>query len=113
MKAAVSARHDGLDLPPGISAHAAERAAQRCPRPPRRSEWLDVVASILDRRALLLRVNQDGAAEHYLVELSGVPMHVVWIKATATVATVYEPGHYRAHLERSRAPARHAWGVGA
>lgn len=53
-----------------------------------RDVWLGVVASIVDRRALLLAATPHG--EQYLFEFFGQRVRVVWIPQRAEVVTVMD-----------------------
>ena len=72
---------------PGVGAHARDRAAQRLGRDLTREEWLEAVARILDRRAVLLCRMPNGS-EHYLHEIGGVAVRLVWQPDYGMVVTV-------------------------
>lgn len=97
---------------PGVGAHARDRMAERIGRDLTRAEWLDAVARILDRRATLLCRMPNGS-EHYLHELGGVALRLVWRPDLAIVVTIM-PVEFRssAMVQRSKgAPLRRSLAV--
>lgn len=74
---------------PGVGAHARDRMAERIGRDLTRVEWLDAVARILDSRAARLYVMPNGS-EHYLHDVGGVLVRLVWMPEWALVVTVME-----------------------
>lgn len=72
---------------PGVSHHARQRMQERLGRDLTRAEWLAAVAAILEGRALLLCVQPCGG-EHYLHEVGGVALRLIWRPAQAMVVTV-------------------------
>lgn len=71
---------------PGVTRHARDRAEERLGRDLTREEWLGLVATILEGRAVLLCFQEN--AEHYLATVSGVPLRVVWRPDLGQVVTV-------------------------
>jgi hypothetical protein len=78
---------------PGVSDHAQIRAAERLPRRLKRSDWLQLVLDILDRRAALLHVRMAGMErrETWLCLVADAPMRVIWAPETAMVLTLIAP----------------------
>lgn len=72
---------------PGVGAHARDRVAERLGRDLTRDEWLAAVEAITGGRAVRLAVT-DGGAEHYLHELGGVRLRLVWRPDLAMIVTV-------------------------
>lgn len=72
---------------PGVGAHARDRAAERLGRDLTREEWLAAVERILERRAVLMCRTPNGS-EHYLHEIGGVALRLVWQPAFGLVVTV-------------------------
>ncbi|MBX9697908.1 MAG: hypothetical protein K2X74_00670 [Acetobacteraceae bacterium] len=93
---------------PGVSDHAHDRAALRLGRNLTQTEWLGLVLSILDRRAVLLSVQPDGL-EQWLGCVGEVPLRVVWAPGTATIVTLLEvdrgPNRTVEHVVRAPLPA--------
>lgn len=102
-----------------VSWHAQDRAEERLGRPLRRAEWMEVLLSILNRRAPLLRLCA-GGQEIYLVTLGDLEFMVVWVPETASVKTILVPhrrrpsGGWRAGQRvRGRAEPRRGGGAEA
>jgi hypothetical protein len=57
---------------------------------PTAAEWLALVASIIDRKALLQSVAYDGM-QSYLMPLRDVVIRIVWSPNEAAVVTVEDP----------------------
>lgn len=77
---------------PGVTEHAQIRAAERCPVPPTRAEWLQCVLDILDGRGALVRVDQPEGGpmrrELWLVYLGDCRVVVVWAPLAGLAVTV-------------------------
>lgn len=109
---------------PGVSDHAQIRAAERLARRLTRSDWLQLVLDILDRRAALLSVRMEGLErrETWLCLVGEEAMRVVWAPETAMVLTLFPPrprslSHTLRHVDSKasgpnrpepRRPAQHA-----
>lgn len=75
---------------PGVSTHAHERMAERYGRDLTAEEWQSVVLAIIERRALLLRIEPHGR-EIYAVEVAGVQFRAVWMPAAAVLVSMLPP----------------------
>lgn len=78
---------------PGVTRHAQERLADHYGIVASKAAWLEAVMSILDRRALLVRVQgtpgrDDLLSEVYALTLAGQAIEVVWKPSVGAVVTV-------------------------
>ena len=72
---------------PGVCAHARNRMVERFGRDLTREEWLGAVESITAGRLALLCAMPSGS-EHYLHEIGGVRLRLVWVPERGEVVTV-------------------------
>lgn len=72
---------------PGVGAHARDRMAERLGRDLTREEWLDAVERLTGGQLARLCLTPNGS-EHYLHELGGVALRLVWRPDLGMVVTV-------------------------
>lgn len=84
----------------GVSDHARERMVEYLGRDLTDHEWSLVVMQILNREALLIRI-QGRNSELLRVEIGGVPFTVAWRPMGATIATVLPPNGSLSRVEHA------------
>lgn len=77
------------EIIPGVTKHARERMEERFGRDLPTDAWLELVAAIIDRRAVLMR--RTGHTEEYRVDLRGLVIEAAWCPDAATVVSVKDP----------------------
>ncbi len=79
---------------PCVSSHARERAIERLGGDPPRADWLAAVASIIERRAVLLcaQTVRDRPCDVYLVTLAGQAVQVLWRPDVPIIVTLITAG---------------------
>lgn len=74
----------------GVTASAAERAQGMLGYPVSDEAWQAAIASIVSRKALLLRRSGDDL-EHWLIKLDGIEVAAVWAVSQGSVIAVRSP----------------------
>lgn len=87
-----------------VTDHARQRMAERLGRDATTSEWLAVLAAILDRRASLAATldYKFPLREIWLVTLGDLPFRVVWQPDQPALVTVLPPFDTRRAADRIR-----------
>lgn len=86
----------------GVSNHARERAEQYYGRDLTGDEWRQVLAAIVERKAVLIHANGRMGSEIYAVKLGPVALKVAWVPDRALLTTLMPTDHTYASYREDR-----------